>query len=108
MEVSGLTKVYRIPFQYVRKDFPLLFPKCLADEFAIRGIADSCYIDYYWFRSELDWLQRPHESKEIFKPINRRFRNEYRKLFDAVMAEGQMDGIDLSTYGITLPKNISR
>ena len=100
-----IPKIYRIPPQYARRNFPLLFPKGVVDEFAIRGIADSWDIGYDGLGNELEWLQRHHESKETFRPRNRKFRKDYRNLVEAVRAEGQKYNIELSKYNITLPKS---
>ena len=99
-----IPKIYRITPQYVRRNFPLLFPKSDDDNFAIRYLAVSWDIDYDGLSDELKWLQEPHQSKENFRPTNRKSRKTYRILFEAVKTEGQVYGIELSKYGITLRK----
>jgi hypothetical protein len=99
-------KTYKFPSRFVRKDFPLLFPKSGSDEATIRAIASLNDIDYNGLRHELDLIQEPHTAKDIFRRRLRHFKSGYKSLFVAVEYEGEQCGIDLSRYAIHKPKLI--
>lgn len=97
-------KSYSFPSRFVRKNFPLLFPKTGSDEATIRAIARLNDIDYNGLKQELDLIQEPHTVRNIFRRRLRHFKNEYKALFTAVGYEGEQYGIDLSRYAIHKPK----